>query len=93
MAAVLAPVGEAAALAREIALLGDEREVRTILEWVGFSTALQRERIATESFQDYVDIQSLKEKDITEISDSFQNVTRHHKELCLDNVESGSLKP
>ena len=33
---------------------------------------MQRERIATESFQDYVDIQSLKEKDITEISDSFQ---------------------
>ena len=53
-------------------LLDDEREIRTILEWIGFNAALQRGRISNESFQDYIDIQSLKEKGITEISDSFQ---------------------
>ena len=42
MAAVATAATEAAALEREGALLGDESGIRTILEWSGFTTALQR---------------------------------------------------
>ena len=62
MATAVAAATEAAALEREIALFGDESEIRTILEWSGFITALQRERIVNESFQDYIDTRSLTER-------------------------------
>ena len=45
MAAPAAAATKAAALEREVALLGDESEIRTILEWSGFTTALQRENV------------------------------------------------
>ena len=63
---------ETAALAEELALVEDEAEIRQILMWIGFSTALSRARIAEESFNDYTDIEQMKEKDVTDISDSFQ---------------------
>ena len=70
-----AAAAEAAAVTREGALLSEEREIRTILEWSGFTLAVQREHIATESFQNYTEIKSLGEKDVTEISDSFTKRT------------------
>ena len=51
-----ARAAELAAVNREAALVDDPRDVRTILEWIGFNTALERERISDESFQDYIDI-------------------------------------
>ena len=63
---------EAAALAREVALVDDEAEVRTILGWIGFNTAVHREKVSTEAFVDYVDLMATSEKDITAIADSFQ---------------------
>ena len=63
---------EAAALAREVALVDDEAEVRTILSWIGFNTAMHRETVSTEAFVDYVDLMATSEKDISAIADSFQ---------------------
>ena len=64
----LSPMTEAAALNRETALVGKEREVQMIFEHVGFSTALHREKISRESFLDYTDLTQAKEKDILKVS-------------------------
>ena len=71
----MAAAAEAAAQTRENGLVGDEREVRTLLDYCGFTSAVQRERISNESFMDYTDLQQAKEKDITELSESFQKRT------------------
>ena len=63
---------ETAAAAEELALVEDEADIRRILTWIGFNTALSRARIAEESFNDYIDIEQMTEKDVTDISDSFQ---------------------
>lgn len=68
----MAAAAEVAALAIETALVGPQSEVRTILEWIGFRTAVHRGQITEESFQSYDDILTLKEKDIYELAGSFQ---------------------
>ena len=70
---------ETAAAAAESSLVEDEADIRVILTWIGFTSALSRTRIAEESFNDYTDIEQMKEKDVTEISDSFQKRTSSQK--------------
>ena len=70
---------EIAAAAAESSLDEDEADIRVILTWIGFTSALSRARIAEESFNDYTDIEQMKEKDVTEVSDSFQKRTSSQK--------------
>ena len=66
---------EAAAVAAENALVGEEREIRRVFEWIGFTTATQRQRISDESFIDYADVLAAKEGDILPLAESFQKRT------------------
>ena len=85
-------MSEAAALARENALTGDEREVRTILEYVGFNTAIHRERISRESFVDYIDLLHAQEKEISELSESFQKRTPAGNKIIFGQRRVAKLK-
>ena len=67
-----AEAAEAEAAAPENALVGNKREVITFLQWAGFSTAFQRERIWADAFMIYEDIMMMKESDVTELAGSFQ---------------------
>ena len=66
---------EAAALTRETALVGKEREICKILEYCGLNTAINQEKISQESFVDHTDLLQAKEKDISELAESFQKRT------------------
>ena len=46
-------------------------QIREILNWIGFAVDAQRTSIINDAFSVYADIQSLTEKDITELSESF----------------------
>ena len=74
-AAAALPVGELAALAREAALPQEERNVRQILEWVGFQHAITRERITGESFTMFVEIQGMEDLDVANLASSFSKRT------------------
>ena len=50
-------------------------QIREILEWIGFANNPDRTSIIQSAFEEYTDIQSLNEKDITELSESFSRCT------------------
>ena len=50
-------------------------QIREILEWIGFANNPDRTSIIQSAFEEYTDIQSLNEKDITELSESFSRRT------------------
>ena len=50
-------------------------QLREILDWIGFAQNADRSSIIQGAFEEYTDIQSLDEKDITELSDSFSRRT------------------
>ena len=50
-------------------------QIREILEWIGFANNPDRTSIIQSAFKEYADIQSLNEKDITELSESFSRHT------------------
>ena len=85
-------MAELAALARENALAGDEREIRTILEYVGFNTAVTREKISEESFIDYTDLLQAKEKDISELAESFQKRSPQGNRIIFGQRRVAKLK-
>ena len=59
---------ESAAAAAELAWVEDEADIRVILTWIGFTSALLQARITKESFNNYSDIEQMKEKDVTKIA-------------------------
>jgi hypothetical protein len=50
-------------------------QLREILDWIGFAQNADRSSINQGVFEEYTDIQSLNEKDITELSDSLSRRT------------------
>ena len=50
-------------------------QIREILEWIGFANNPDRTSIIQSAFEEYTDIQSRNEKDITELSESFSRRT------------------
>lgn len=43
----------------------------TILTWIGFDIAVTRERIQAEGFESFEDLKPMKEKDISDLSESY----------------------
>ena len=69
----MAAAAEAAALAAERALpTQEELDIRLMLGWCGFTTAVQRAKIADELFSSYADIRATNESDITELVSSMR---------------------
>ena len=66
---------ETAVAVTEAAFVEDEAKIRLILTWIYFNWSLLQAYIAEESFNDYIDIEKMKETDVTEISDCFQKRT------------------
>ena len=58
-----------------MAAVSEIDQLREILDWIGFSQNADRTSIIQGAFEEYTDIQSLNEKDITELSDSFSRRT------------------
>ena len=63
-------MAEAAAAAAEAGLPANQHDLRQFMDWIGFS-AVHRTRICTEAFQTLKDLETITEKDITSLSDSF----------------------
>ena len=55
-------------------LVGEEREVRTSISCIGFSTEFQREIISSYSLMKYEDIMMVKGLDVSDIADTFQKI-------------------
>ena len=65
---------EAAALAAENALPDEQKNLRQCLNWIGF-TALQRQKITSESFITLQEVLNHSEKDIIQLAESFAKRT------------------
>ena len=59
-----------------MALVPEIDQIREILTWIGFANENNRTSIIDDAFNTYADIHSLKEKDITELSESFSRRTQ-----------------
>lgn len=71
----MAAAAEAAALAAEQQLAVNDPEaadIRIMLGWCGFSTAVHRAKVADELFRSYSDIKATNESDITELVSSMR---------------------
>jgi len=85
-------MAEAAALAEEAALNPEERDVRQILRWIGFDTAVVCKKITDESFANFSDIIMLKESDITEMADDLQKRTPAASWVIIGQRRAKKLK-
>ena len=63
-------MAEAAAAAAELLLPDEEQDLRTVLNWVGFS-AIQRQRLCDEAFTVLNDFEGMTEKDVRTLEESF----------------------
>ena len=56
-------------------------QIGDILEWIGFTNQGNRTRIIADAFSTYSDIQTLTDKDITELSESFSRQTANNDRI------------
>ena len=67
-------------------------QLRSILNWIGFTSAPEHISITTNAFTMYDNLLSLKEKDITELSEAFSSRTTTNRKINFDVRRTKKMK-
>ena len=74
------------------AVLPEIDQKRIILTWIGFNEQANRTSITNDAFIYYADMQALKEKDITDLNDSFDRRTQTNGRIDFGIRRTKKLK-